>query len=238
MSSYRGQYMRSGYRRRGRRTIPKKVPSQSNAQAAWQLAKAAWKGLKYVKGLVNSEMYKYDQMANPDTALSATIPYQCSFVNIAQGDGDAGRTGNSILCKGLRYSFVTQNASTSPVPFTRVRFMILEDTQEVADSLYPTLATVLENVGEYASTSGLNSETVGRFRKLVDIVKVHDLVQNTNNIFEGYIKMNKHVRYNGTTANDIQKTNIFAMIFCDNTNGAFNNPLIHVYQARTYYHDN
>lgn len=205
---------------------------------AMTLAKSAYAGVKYIRGLVNSEVYKYDQNSNPDTALNGTAGWQWSFVNIAQGDGDNTRTGNSIFVRGIRFMITCQNASTTPVPFTRVRVMIFYDNQEVADSLYPTLSDVLENTGEYASTSALNSNTVGRFKKLYDKVQVHDIVNRTSSIFYGYIPLQTHVRYNGTSSSDIQKGNIWGVVLCDNTNVAFNNPIIHTIQQRTYYHDN
>lgn len=239
--------VKSGYTRKGYKKYKKagatstlKTASKflSAGEQALVLARSAVKSIQYIKGLVNSEVYKYDQNSNPDTALNATSGYQVSFCTIAQGDTDAGRTGNSILVKGIRFSILCQNASSSPVPFTRVRVMVFKDKQEVSDLAYPTLSDVLENTGEYACTSALNSNTVGRWTKLYDKVKIHDIVNRTSSIFEQYIRINTHVRYNGTASSDIQKNNIWLVVLCDNTNVAYNNPTIHTYQMRTYYHDN
>lgn len=222
---------------KGKKKMPSRPKAMSDAEMAWALAKKAYQGLKYIKTLVNSELYKYDTISTPNTAITGS-GYNASFVDIAIGDGDNARTGNSILVKGVRLTGSFRNNTTSPVPWTRVRVMIVRDTQEVADTLYPSVSDLLENTGASICLSPLNSNTVGRFTVLYDKVFTLDTLNKPQGIVKAYCPINKHVRYNGSGNTDIQKGNIFYMIICDNTNVSYNNPVLEQIQTRTYYHDN
>jgi hypothetical protein len=222
--------------KRGKR-LPKKPVTISDAQAAWQLAKRAWEGLKYIKGLVNSELYKFDTVQNPNVALLSG-GYFNSFNLIPLGDGDNGRTGNSILCKGVRFACSIRNATASPIPWTRVRIMIIMDTQTISDVTSPFITDIVESTGASVCLSALNSETVGRYNVMYDKLFTMDTVNKPQLVIKKNIKLMKHIRFNGTGATDVQKNNIFYVILCDNVNVAFNNPVLEQVTTRLFYHDN
>jgi hypothetical protein len=220
-----------------KKRLPKKPVAMSDAQMAWALAKRAWEGLKYIKGLVNSELYKADIVANPNVATTGA-GYFNSFNLIHMGDGDGARTGNSILCKGLRFACSIRNATATPIPWTRIRVMIMQDTQTIGDVTAPFISDILESTGASVCLSALNSETVGRYNVLFDRVYTMDTITKPQVVVKKSIKLNTHIRFNGHLNTDVQKNNIFYVILCDNVNVAFNNPVLEQVTTRIFYHDN
>ena len=96
-------------RRRGR-----SLPWYARKYNAMQLASAAWRGVRYVKGLVNSEMFHntIDNTNNP-TPLGTIVP----LTNIAIGDSAVTRTGNSLFVRSIVMNMnCSQNASALIIP--------------------------------------------------------------------------------------------------------------------------
>lgn len=218
-----------GYAKKPAFKRPRKPAGLSNSAAAWQLAKSAWKGVKYIKGLVNSELYKVDATGALTYTSTPTITL---LTGIAQGDGDGARTGNSVLMKNLNLRF---SCSAGTAANTYGTVIIFEDLQQASDT-NPTAADVLENSTNY--NSFLNSDTVGRYKIL------QRKRMNLNNIKSGSMMWDlvvdrpegHHLRFNGANATDTQKGHIYALTLSDQAAGA-NAPVLS-YVSRMSYHDN
>lgn len=208
---------------------PKKAIGQSNLGAALQLAQAAWNGVKYIRGLVNSEVYRLDGSISGN---ADTTGFVVPLMAVAQGDGDGARTGNSILAKSLQIRVSVARAGANTSVANTVGMMIVRDNQQVADTS-PTIAQVLESVDPRAF---LNSDTVGRFsilkRKTFDL----DLNGNGGSVFNWYKtwQFGHHIRYNGTAGTDIQREGLYLMVVGTEPTNA---PSVNGF-FRLSYHDN
>lgn len=216
-------YRKRRYYRRRRNN--KKRGFISKATALAKTAYSAYRGVRYLKGLVNSELFKLTLTSSitPDSATGSYV----HLTYIPQGDDDNTRSGNSIF---LRYIFArctyVQNASATN---TFIRQMLICDTQQVADTA-PSISGILQSVDVLAP---LNADNVGRYKVLSDTLIV--LNSNTPSTFRKLKKsMRHHVRYNGTAATDIQKGGIYVFWL---SNQATNTPTVN-YNFRMSYHDN
>jgi len=216
--------------RRGRRIMrrrPMRPQRRYNTLGAVRfLARKAARGVRYIRGLVNSEMFKYDQSQTANSVTQAGTVL--ALTSIAQGDGDGNRTGNSIFVRSINFKgTLTYNTMGNNEQF--VRIILFEDTQQISDTS-PSLADVLEAGTTF---SHLNSNTVGRFKILYN--HVFALSQNRPGIpFEINKSMRHHVRYNGTAGTDIQRGALYMMWLSDSSS---NYPQLN-YETRTSYHDN
>lgn len=221
------------YRRQYKKSIRPKRQSQSwtryvtpnNAQKALALAKASYVGVKYIKGLVNSEMLHTQGNATSNISSTGTVVHLSS---IAQGDTSSGRTGNSILSRNLLLRIAIANNVSAVNTFHRV--MLVWDTQQIGDTS-PTISDILESV---SYLSPLATATVGRFKILYTKTFSTNTVNNTNKIIDKYFNFNKHIRYNGTAGADIQKNGLYLVMLSDQ---AINTPT-YFYQYKLGYHDN
>lgn len=213
-------------RYRKRRYYPRKAIGQSNIGAAMQTARWAWSGVKYLKGLVNSELFAFDT-SQSSTAINDTgTSILMNAVPI--GDNANGRTGLSILMKAIYVrATLTKHASATN---SRVRCIMIIDNQQQADST-PTLSTLLGS--SFSIVHPLNVENLGRFTVLYD--RVYNLTTDKPNVnFKLYKKIQLHTKFNGATGSDIQKNGVYWLQFSDEDT---NTPTISSY-FRVRYHDN
>lgn len=219
MPKYIRKPRRKTFARRGR-----KQPWYNRRYSPIQVASAAWRGVKYLRSLINVEHQKVDQQVN--TTISNT-PNITHITAIAVGDAEGSRTGNSVLLKYLYLKhYYTINTSAN---FTRLRVVVVRDKQQIADT-----APAYTDVYETTSTiSLLNKNTVGRFDILYDRLVNMD-AQRPSASWDKYIRLNSHVRYNGTANTDQQKGAIYLMVVSDQ---AVNTPTA-VIQTRLMYIDN
>lgn len=190
-----------------------------------QIASSAWRGVQYLKSLVNSEVYKFDSTANPEADSTGSITH---LTPIAQGDDDGNRTGNSILAKYLWLQLlVTMGGSATD---TTYRVIVFIDRQQISDTT-PAIGDVLEAT---ALTAPLNNLTVGRFTILYD--RVHNVCTSSIRTRQHrlYFRLQKHIRYNGAAGSDIQRNGVFLMIF---SNEPTNDPAATM-RWRIGYYDN
>lgn len=195
---------------------------------AYTGARWAYRQIVKLKGLVNSEMYKKDNQ-DAGTFILNNNAYSVHLTNIAIGDGDSDRTGNSIYvrCLNLRGQLIYNSTGTDP-QFVRIALVL--DKQQIADT--PPTYTDVYNGADY--NAHLNPDTVGRFKVLFSRTYSLDSVNAITKSVTFNKPMKHHVRYNGTTINDIQKGGLF-LIACSSepTNG----PKL-IWDCRTSYHDN
>lgn len=197
-----------------------------------QLATKAIKGVSYLKGLVNSERLKFDRSNNSiPVNWNGSIYTVC---DIAQGDGDSNRTGNSVFARNFNIRFNLAFNSTT-VDYQTVRVMLLIDKQQVSDTA-PLPSQILENTGGVNSyMSHLNNEHVGRFTVLKSrVYTLHQDKPVISSVFN--LNMRHHIRYNGPAGSDIQRGGIYVLFISDI------DPNVSAPQAafvsRLSYHDN
>lgn len=212
-----------------KKSYRKKSPSWYNKKySTMQLAAKAWRGVKYIKGLVNSEMYHTIQ--NGSGLLSnAASPTVLNITAIAQGDTNTTRTGNSILLRNIaiRMEFINNTLTTA----TLYRIMLVQDNQTVADETTLAVTDILESA---STLSFISTTTTGRFKILKNWYFSTDSVSKVSKTISSYNSMMHHVRYNGTASTDVQKGAIFLVAFSDD---GTNKPLFS-YNIKTSYHDN
>jgi hypothetical protein len=195
-----------------RKTYGRKKSWYNKKYSTLQLARKAFAGVKYIRGLVNSEMF------HVDTDISLTPTGSGSIINLtslSQGDTSALRTGNSIYIRNLVFrgraainSSVTGN--------TRIRWMLIQDKQQVSDTT-PSVSDIMSTTGP---ESLLNLSNSGRF----SILKSSEFVlypsgTNTQSVrlIDYYRKMSLHVRYNGTASTDIQRNGLYLVFISSET---------------------
>lgn len=193
-----------------------------------QLASAAWRGVRYIKGLVNSEMFH-------NTLTGAASPLNTGMIiplsDIAVGDTSVTRTGNSIFARSLTFNI---NASQNPssVRNTFVRMILFQDNQQIGDTA-PTQSDILESS---SPLSLLKTGTAGRFK----IMKTWEFTLSTQNpakVIKYYKNFRHHIRYNGVEATDIQKGGLYLLVNTSETIISDQPPRID-YNIRLGYHDN
>lgn len=220
--------MPRNYRRRNYRNRRRRTPWYRRKYDAMSLAAKAAKGVWYLKGLVNSEMLHVDS-----TALIAGSQNSITHITgIGQGDTDTGRTGNSLLLRNIyiRGRLVINSLITTS---SRVMMALVCDTQQIGDS-FPSVTDIFKSGTDTETFLNLNAS--GRFkimwRKQV-VLTTASGGSPTREVVK-YIKLRKHVRYNGPNAGDIQKNGIYLVII---TSESVNFPAVDL-GVRIGYHDN
>lgn len=193
-----------------------------------QAASAALRGVEYLRGLVNAELFKYSQTFSAQTVTSGGA--MTALHAIAQGDGDGARTGNSIFARSFnlmgRLAYTTGGNAQQTI-----RIAVIMDRQQVGDTA-PAYTDVYSQALPWAH---LNAATVGRFKVLWTRTFVVDPVGKTGLPFKINIPMRHHIRYNGTAGTDIQKGGLYLAYISDQSTA--NYPLLDA-EYRLSYHDN
>lgn len=201
---------------------------------ALQMSMRAMRGINYIRGLVNSEMYKLDQQygsTDPPTNLTEVYP----LTNISIGDSSSTRTGNSIFARCLFINGTVRYPPTATAATGAnysVRVSIVADSQQIGDTT-PAYTDIYAIANPFAP---LNPNTVGRFSILYS--NVFSVVKDNNDVKIVKILKNlrHHVRYNGSSSSDIQRGGLY-LTFASDASVAANSPT-HYFDARTSYHDN
>lgn len=191
-----------------------------------QMAQSAWQGVRYLKGLVNSELHVYDHtgFVSPNSTGDTIV-----LTGVAQGDAINTRTGNSFLAKRV-YIRVKLDKHATPSA-THVRYALVRDTQQVGDT-NPTYEEVFSPGG--GVLAALNSANLGRFTILSDNVVTVD-TDTPSKFITINVPMSTHVRYNGSAATDIHKNGLYLVVCSSESTGT--QPTF-AYRARLMYHDN
>ena len=207
------------------------VPWYNRKYTPKELASKALSGVKYLYGLVNSELYKFD-LSNSSTSITSDAPLVTHLTAIATGDGEGQRTGNSIFVRSVDLKGVLMYNSSSTVQAQTVECIILIDTQQLGDTA-PAFTDVFSSAVPWAH---LNASTVGRFiilgRKRIILEKNGDGAKSVNLS----IPLKHHVRFNGTASSDVQKGGIYLMMVSDIATAS--NPPVFNSHIRVSYHDN
>lgn len=196
-------------------------------QTPRQLALQAYKGVKYLKGLVNSEMLHVDT----SLTLGSNQSQMFSLCQMAQNDTDSGRTGNSILLRNIYIrGLIEINPSVSAN--SRVLICLVKDTQQIADTT-PSVTDVFKTV---SPESMLAMGSAGRFKILFRKTYVLSPASGGRNAieFSKYWKMQQHIRYNSSANTDVQKNGYYLVVISSEVT---NFPSVSL-NSRIGYHDN
>lgn len=209
--------------KKGKRYVKKYLKGKS----AWDVAKIAWNGVKYLKGLVNAELHTNDVYST--STLDYTNGVVVAINQIAQGDTSTDRNGKSILMKYISMRGIVYRNSANQNE--TIRLMIVMDTS--GQGTAPVLSDILALTGSTgAPLSNLNKFANGRFKILWTRTFV---VDNTtaSQVFKAFIPIAKHVKFDGPNATDYQKNAMF-LVGCSDQTGA-NLPSYHAYIRQAFY---
>lgn len=219
------------YRRnfRGRRRFRRgrKVSWYNRKYSTLQLAKKAFRGVRYLRGLVNSEML-YTERQTSLGSMQANIWNLCQ---VPEGDDYNQRHGNSILVRTL-YLRGFMQVNPSVTGDSRVSLVIVQDKQQIADTV-PAITDIFTGI---TPESMVKLASAGRFKIIwrknytLNIPAGNTPNHNISKFFNLY----SHVRFNGAADSDGQK-NVYYLVML--TSEATNFPSISI-STRLGFHDN
>jgi len=190
-----------GRKRKGRRG--RKRPWYQKKYSVMEMAGKALAGVKYLSGLVNAELHLTEDELNA-TSISSTGSVT-NLVDIGQNDTASGRTGNSIFMRQVHAKGCLTIHPSATTTFVRCMWVI--DNQQASDTA-PSITSILQNS---TVESFLSANNLGRFTVLAD--RVYQLSQDKPMAFIKYSRiMRHHIRYNGTSSNDIQKGGLYLVL--------------------------
>lgn len=196
-----------------------------------EVADKALKGVMFLKGLINSELYTYTSTYN-NTGCN-TNGSVTNVTAIPQGDNADDRTGNSIFVKQCKMNLLFRIDPSGTEYNTNVRVMLVRDRQQVADAI-PGIGSVLAQTTQYnVLIAGPNIGNKGRFTILYDRVFNLSDAKPSKHV-KWTVNMKSHVRFNGTAGTDIQKNGLYWMMVSDSI---VSNVSVHG-DIRIKYHDN
>lgn len=210
-------------RRPNRRLYPRRRRYYRNKVNWIALAKKAYRGVRMLKGIVNSELNKVDTII---AATPTTTPGISLLTGLGEGTDVSQRIGNSILAKYLTYNIdASMNASASA---THVRFIIFVDT--LGTGTAPTAADLLE-----VSTNTQSPIKIDSGPRFIILRDIHfDLSINGDRIqhLKGYIPLNIHIKYTGASGGSVYKNAIYLY---EISSEATNAPDANLYFRLAYY---
>ena len=190
--------------------MPRRSQKQSTKRAnplykarVSDVANLAMDGVRAIRKLINSETQVVD--INSTAVFTASVAQVVHLTAIAQGDGQDGRTGNSVLL-----SYIKCNEFFVATVPTIVREILFQDMQQISDTT-PSASDILEVSTD--PMSYISKTTAGRFKILED--KVYTLESGNKGLYRvaRHTKTyNHHVKYNGAATTDIQKGGIYRLI--------------------------
>jgi hypothetical protein len=198
------------------------------------LARKAYKGVKFLRGLVNVENKKFD-VAAVGQAVDWAGTQLARLSTVQGGDDVNNRNGNSILAKKLLFRFTARNNTTADS--TMMRCIIFYDTQN--NGTDPTASLVLES-GQLSTVNSVNAplnvDSAGRFTVLRD--KVFSMNSQLDGAaltkhFEYWIPLNFHIKFTNVTTGGW--TNQLYVLFLSDQQT--NTPAVD-YSSRLMFYDN
>lgn len=201
---------------RGRKKFYKKYKSYRN------MAYTAFKGVKFLKGLVNVENHLYTKQINhtPSVTLGVTV-----LNDIPQGLDTDERSGNSILPKYFSgRAFCVQNPTAAS---TIVRITIIQDLHN--QGVAPTDSEIFQNADV---NSPLNVDNTDRFWILYD--RTITLSQNGQTVktLKWFKRLNFHMKYYGPVNTDYDQNACFILT---RSNEATNTPVVDITNRLSFY---
>lgn len=194
---------------------------------AYQMARAAINGVKFMKGLINCEKKYMINNFNSNVSTTANV---LLLTNCAEGDDETQRNGRSVLTRSVYVNgYVTVNASATGTVFRYVLFV-----DKNSNGVAPAAAEVLT---ASSVTSTLNQDNAGsRFTIIADKhITLYPAQKPIVNI-SCFRKVYHHTKWDGTTAvqADCVSGHIYLLMV---SNEATNTPTP-VLETRVGFYDN
>lgn len=212
-------------KRKVKRTRRKRRNWMKTGARVASIAYDAYKGVQFIKSIVNAEKHYYDNTGTVTATNAGTIT---CLNNIAAGVDVMNRIGNSILAKRISGAVTCElNTTGSNAQFVRV--MLIQDI--LNQGIDPTLSELLQNTSDVI-TSPINVDNTPRFWVLYNKVMVLD-DYNLIRYRKIFKRLNFHIKYSGTS-NAYGHNSVYLVVLSDEpTNGpAF------TYDLRLAYYDN
>lgn len=181
----------------------------------YQVAMKALKGVKYLKGLVNSERHVTDiSAAYSGTITTSTTNQTMSLIRVAIGDTNSTRTGNSILCKTVQIKgFLDWDAASLT---DRVRMILVQDKQQISDTI--------PNWSDFY-TGDINSFPANFSHQRFKVLGSYTFNQTDDNRnaqvpVNIFLRYQTHVKYNGSLETDIAKNGLYLIMISNKAAGS------------------
>lgn len=185
------------------------------------VALLAYRGVKALRAIVNSEEHELDTSLNH--TLTGSTPVITCLNAIDQGDYASQRTGHSSLMTNLTISEAYLTGTNSIF-----REIIFIDKQQISDT-NPVVSDILETPSDVQSL--YNKLTKGRFQVLSDRMWAQSYLTAPFKLRKYHKKLQKHVHFNGTAGTDLQKNGVYRIILCSSAATIYG-------KARLGFHDN
>lgn len=221
----RGRRMRRGARRMGRRKR-----GGFGIGSAIGLARAAYRGYRYIRGLVNVEKKFYDVTGS---GTVTTTPGVAALTGMAQGTDYNQREGLSVKTKSLYLQGnITCNPNIAGSYGQTVRVVIVIDKDNQGSN--PGWGDVFESSSIISAVNHTNGK---RFQILMD----HNFKVapgSTDGVinFKRFIRCSQHLKWSSTTGTSFREGHMFLLLLSDTAN-VNNVPTINYY-SRLRYVDN
>lgn len=207
------QYVPYSAKRRFYRSYAAKKAAPARQKATRTMVK------KTVERMLRPEVKNHLQAINGSITSTGTV----SNLNaMSEGTEEIDRVGRKVLCKSItiRYRLLLDTAAHAR---TSTRFLLVRDTQQVADTA-PTVGAVLNLVVAGATVTCPNYSISPRFQVIDDWVVTLDTAQGIQHDGVKHYKLDKQIYWNGPLSTDIQRGGFWLIQVSDvTTNGsAFN----------------
>ena len=212
---------------RGRKMKRKHTAWYDKKHSARGLAIKALKNIHHIKGMVNSERHYVTQTATVNPSSTGSIVH---LTSIGQDDTATGRTGNSILLRGININLECSMSSSITNGETYFRIILFKDNQQIGDTS-PGVTDVLASA---TTSSFLNQSQAGRFQILKNWYFTLDSIRGKSRIISHFVNQHTHVRWNGANGTDIQKNGVYLLFLSDEST---NTPTV-TYNTKLGWHDN
>lgn len=212
--------------RKSKKSYPRRRRTYARTSGE-RLAIKALRGVKAIRGIINSEKKVHDISSSFEPTTTGTVIH---LNPVSQGDTNTSRDGNSILAKylGVRTRSIMHSTATA----TYIRYMIIQDTQQVSDTT-PTIGDILQDVSVLSFYD--RNLNVGRFKVLHDKVQNLDVINRWSGQLNFNCSLNHHTKFNGTAGSDIQKNGLYLVLLSNEATGTKPNV---TYESRFAYYDN
>lgn len=194
-----------------RRRTRRRTPWYRKKYSLAQMAGKAYKGMKYIRKLINVERKFLDttQAATTQTNVATIAPLSY----IAEGDDYNSRDGHSILTQGMLFRMRMTANSTAVVNFIRVMVFIDKEMNGTA----PVVGDILEATTDYLSP--IQHDAGKRFKILFDRIFSLDYNGRGTAAINKWFRINHHIKYTGTTAAaaSSKEGQLYVLTLSDNT---------------------
>lgn len=227
--SYRNYRRKRNYRRpKSRPNIQQvKFPTVAGMSVP-QMARYGAVGYNILKGLINSELKRFDV---GNTVIPTTTPVVVSLCDIPQGDDVGDRDGNKLLAKYIKFEANIAMDNTQTTTF--VRMIIFVDTEN--QGVIPVASDVLESTAaSVALVSPINKDNTQRFTVLADRCFSFSNTGQQSVHTEVFRNLNFHISYTTTLSTSRNKNSIWLMYLSDQ---GTETPVM-IYQSRLAFYDN